>query len=259
MTFEAWIRMNPSVWGLEGTTAGESRLFTMQSGSNRVADMYVMSGGTWRWRPSTGNTNNTQDLPLTYNSTVYNNVWAHVVYTRKYDSTTKTWYANAYINGKKMQTNDTSFVLERVAETATELIIGNTTGTTAFRGDIATFKVYNTILTEASVKSKYDASVANFVDQVTFSEFTTASESVTATLGDSLSAKVEELDGTTIMALYAVDENGVETLIHYSEGLTLAIPQGVTLEEGMIIKCFIWNNTTDCTPLSRHYSVQCLQ
>ena len=77
----------------------------------------------------------------------------------------------------------------------------------------------------------------------TLSDFNEESISVTATLDSTITAR----DAFVVMALYdSADANA--NMLKAVAGTTIDLTE-VELQEGYVVKCFVWNNITDLKPL----------
>ena len=85
----------------------------------------------------------------------FNDKWTHFVFTKAYDSEAGKWVGNLYIDGEKIKTAE--YAAAFANSTSNVLMIGISNDLErSFDGDIATFKVYNTELTEEQIKAKYE-------------------------------------------------------------------------------------------------------
>ena len=97
----------------------------------------------------------------------FDNTWMHLVITREWTAvteTTGTWTNKLYINGAYRGSKTGATSTRSVITTGTpgnpmnHLCIGGYTNSAeAFRGDISTFKMYDGVLPEATVRSNYEA------------------------------------------------------------------------------------------------------
>lgn len=139
--------------------------------TNRPASEVMLSkDGTIFNRPA-GRDYNASDnsYPWTINKTEkrtdWIGNWTHFTTVRQYNSETKEWTFEFYINGVKSNSLSGSGTQERVDETDLILYIGSDyDGNTSLNGDIGEFKVYNGALTAEQIKSKYENSCYKYSD-----------------------------------------------------------------------------------------------
>lgn len=235
MTVETWIRPTD----FDNGDMDDQRLFNADWMVGRLWN-YATSNALW-WEAA-GDANNSLRYINSGVSSI-NNKWSHLVFTRRYDEIEGKWYGDVYLNGTHLggKTLETA----RAEETSNVLVIGNNTNASGnqFIGDIATFKVYNTVLSPNAISAKYANAKPNFYDMVTIDAFTTESTSVTANVDATLTAQTPFV----VMALYdSADANA--NMLKAVAGTTIDLTE-VELQEGYVVKCFVWNNITDLKPL----------
>ncbi len=174
MTFEAWIK--GSSFG-SADTAGDYRMAIMTTGSSESSYRYDIygSGNSIFYRPGGPKATSSANAPDTrYISkfTDYDEKWSHFVLTRKWTPAqgaaegTGRWSGEIYVNGVKITpnyTNDNNDQL-RCDETNLYAVIGNNAYyTKPFKGDIATFKIYTSILDATTIAAKYNAEKNDYI------------------------------------------------------------------------------------------------
>ena len=169
MTFEFWAKGTE----LGTTTKGIYRLFTM-SGDASYVDTYGNSGTIW-WRPG-GEAKYEEMTDYRYAATDYADTdgeWAHYVFTRQWtpaaeNDGTGTWSGDLYINGAKVTASrieqNGKTVTRKTESENTVLALGNNGSCNqGFYGSIADVRVYNSILTDATIAQKYAETFGEFV------------------------------------------------------------------------------------------------
>ena len=243
MTVETWVRGTD--FGGAGVMYDDCYIF---QGPRMEGRAYEWTDGTstlW-WDPLGDNASYRLQQS---NIQKYNNEWKHLAFTKAYDETAGEWTYALYIDGAKI--SSATKAAEFGNETSNVLMIGNNQGLAhGFEGDIATFKVYNTVLTEAQIKASYKADKEGMQGLIALGEFNTESETITATVDADLLAQ----NPFVVIALY--DEN--DDLVQVATGTTLTISGEVTLKEGYRARCFVWGSKTDLKPLTKEAIAYCL-
>ncbi len=179
MTFEAWIKGT----NFGSSDTGDYRMAIMTTGAsenNYRYDIYGSANDIFYRPGGPKGTSLTAPNPLVnapdtrYNDKLadYDEKWSHFVFTRKWTPTQGEaagqgrWSGELYVNGVKITpnyTNDNNDQL-RCDETNLYAVIGNNSYyTKPFKGNIATFKIYNSILDAASIAAKYNAEKNNYI------------------------------------------------------------------------------------------------
>ena len=252
-TIETWVRK-------DGGSLGASRLFSMGNSSQSAGYADAMDSGSgtiyYNGNGTAGGNVGTYDIQVA--KTAYNaEEWTHFVFTREWvagENGAGTWKHAVYINGNQYGSTVEEEVTERTSQPG-RLIIGGLSETSpraAYGGDIGTFKVYSKVLSSNEALGNYKDGLFDFYSAVTFSEFTTESESVTVTLSEQLTNLLQNQEYTVILAVY---DGG--SLVAASVDTTIDLTE-VALEKGMVIKCFIWNNLESCVPLINSFDAYCL-
>ncbi|MBQ8588273.1 MAG: hypothetical protein IJ454_02670 [Clostridia bacterium] len=171
MSFEFWFRGTQLISG-----GAESRICSLALGNTNgdiKYEIYNSPSGNFWFRmdglKSDGSENTAHRMSKNMND--YNESWTHIVFNREWvpvstGSDEGKWKGELYINGVKSQTATSSATTTRTDETGLYLTVGNkSSNTTAFYGDIATFKVYSTLLASDVVTANYEAGLLNFTDE----------------------------------------------------------------------------------------------
>lgn len=216
MTFEAWIK--GSNFG-SSDTSGDYRMAIMTTGSSESSYRYDIygSGNSIFYRPGGPKATSSTNAPDTrYNSKFadYDEKWSHFVFTRKWtpvqgaEDGTGRWTGELYVNGVKITpnyTNNDSNQL-RCDETNMYAVIGNNAYyTKPFKGDIATFKIYNSILDAATIAAKYNAEKNDYItyaDTLQLQEISKSGNTISAAAGEITLTFNNYLDTSTL-------ENGI--------------------------------------------------
>lgn len=122
--------------------------------------LYYKPAGSQVKKPNT-----TVTWELTPNITDTVERWTHYVLTRRWEDATQTWTADVYINGVLAQTDSISGATRQLEPSGSFLVIGNNRiNNLAFKGSIGEVKIYNTILSAASVSQKYSSSAKDYCE-----------------------------------------------------------------------------------------------
>ncbi|MCK9479102.1 MAG: Ig-like domain-containing protein [Firmicutes bacterium] len=168
LTFETWFRPKNT------TTAIISHPFSIISPSTSTdsSAFEILANGDYWYIRAGGNYQGAQ-IGRWMTDYISGN-WMHMVTTRQWNPATNRWVSKTYINGAHEPTLDIDAIPVpapasnplRKNENGYVLGIGNANqnnGLRALKGDIATFKVYNKILTASEALDNYNATVMDFV------------------------------------------------------------------------------------------------
>lgn len=172
MTFEAWIKGD----NFGAADKGSYRMAVMTTGGEEDCyrfDIYGYDNSIF-YRPGGPKATTSTNAPdIRYNSKFkdYDETWSHFVFTRKWTPTGTAegqgiWSGDIYVNGVKIAANYTNNnnTQQRRDETGLYLVIGNKAYfNSAFKGELAAFKVYNSILSDDAVSAKYEADKMNYI------------------------------------------------------------------------------------------------
>lgn len=213
MTFEFWVR--PRYLNSTDTQEISYRMAAMAVGGssdteNRL-DIYC-NGHNMYYRPGgPDNATNYEMHSKLFNLNVSNS-WTHFVFTREWvpstesDNSLGTWKGAVYVNGTKLEPAATKAnnQITKASEKNLFMIIGNHRNlNNAFIGDIAEVKVYNTLLSDDTITTKYTARKSAY-DALTVksvspsANLSTVGGTIQATFSEAVNART--LSGITLKA-----------------------------------------------------------
>lgn len=257
MTVESWIKVDGD--------GGHVLLYRDNSGNN--------------WQLMVGNVDPTETKNVTFQMKLHDNQntmksysakgvygsWAHYVFTREY--TDAGCVQKLYVNGvlTDSQTDSTATVPEKF--TSGTMYIGGGSWANAeisMTGSIATFKVYNKVLTEAEAKEKYTKEASTYGVEIPTTDISlsdvvgwkSGDDAVSGINSDmtALSATFTLQNNTTseqtafcVLALYNKDGKllscDVDPTVAVGEAKTLSLTS-ITVEEGCYAKLLVWESGT---------------
>ena len=242
MTVETWVRGNNF-----GKKSGDRYRNYLFQGPNMQAHVYdTTANSIFCWDPA-GDKGDAFRIKQG-DMQNFNDKWTHFVFTKVYDSEAGKWVGKLYIDGERIKTAE--YAAAFANSTSNVLMVGISNDLVrSFDGDIATFKVYNTELTETQVEAKYEESQGAMQEAVSVDDFSTTSTEVKATLSSSIAAQ----NPYVVMALY----NKAGSIVQIGTGTTLTIDSDITLETGYFVRCFVWNSSTELKPLAKDDMAYC--
>lgn len=179
MTFEMWIK--GFEFGTDSSGSMQSNIAVMATADTGDSaarfEIYSYPPNSLHYRPSgpnnmqkaTGGTVGYVNNEYWKKTFDYDEEWSHFVFTRVWTKSGDggKWSGDLYINGVKQSASirNADSVGLRADETDMFLVIGNRSlYDRSFLGDVAKFRVYNSVLSASSIMEKYEAEKMNFVN-----------------------------------------------------------------------------------------------
>ena len=259
MTVETWIKVESDPDHNGG--AGHALLYTNSAANHNWQILPVVT------KDKTGAINGRHITNTIHKSNTKNHTnmtfdeWAHYVFTREYDTTTQTCTLTFYVNGAQKDRQVLTGISGPQAMSGGLMHIGGGTynnGAVVMDGEMATFKVYNRVLSESEAFSKYTDSAGGFGHEVPEEGLSvidldwTPTEIDAATEDISVDFKVVNTDESKelfcFLAVY--DEDGIMVACDVDADVTVggAVPAvpvslsvtGLTPAPGYFAKLYVW-------------------
>lgn len=254
MTFEFWAR--PQCLNADQNAIVGYRMAAMAIGGSGDADRrfdVFFNGSNMHYRPSGQESERNYEMHSKLFNLNLNGSWTHFVFTREWvpsaaGSTTGTWQGAVYVNGVKIEAasvkGSDSVTRQKDTQDNTYLIIGNHYNLKqSFLGDIAEVKVYNTLLSDSTIETKYTARKSAY-DALTVksvspsANLSTVGGTIQATFSEAVNARtlsgitLKADDGATVPVSVSLKNDNVTAVITYgvlTEGAsyTLTLPSSV--------------------------------